>query len=295
MDIFSIAQLSQFSGIKAHTIRIWEKRYNALSPNRSAGNTRYYNNDQLRRLLNIVSLSESGYKVSELCVMPDKKLFAAIKDIHENNSSTHQTEYFISQLLFAGINYDEIHFEKLLSDSFITYGIKDAYLKVVCPMLHRIGIMWSKDDLPVVSEHFISNLIRQKFFSAINSLPPANNVSDTWLLFLPENEFHEIGLLFSYFLIRQSGRKVIYLGANVPVQSIATAVKEVNIKNLLFFIVHKDLPENIDVFCNQLSKFSKGRSIYMAANQQVINQLKGAEKKRIKFLPSIETLENELS
>ena len=213
MDLFSISQLSRYSGIKAHTIRMWEQRYNALKPDRSEGNTRYYDNTQLRRLLNIVSLMEGDHKVSELCEMPDKGLFRLINEKVQNSiKTTEKAEYFISQMIAAGMSYDEQHFEKILSSCLVRYGMKKAYTEVLYPMLVRIGLMWEGDSIPPANEHFISNLLRQKLFAAIDSLPPSKATADKWLLFLQENEFHEIGLLFACYLIRLSGRQVIYLG-----------------------------------------------------------------------------------
>ncbi len=292
MNLFSISQLARFSGIRPHTIRMWEQRYNALNPGRSEGNTRYYDNDQLRRLLNIVSLMESDYKVSELCSMPDKKLFKLIGELQNKNNTNELTEYFIAQLISAGMSYDESYFEKIFSHCLIKYGMKDAYLKVIYPMLVRIGLMWASDVLPSAQEHFISNVIRQKLFTAIDSLPPAKPDSDAWLLFLPENEFHEIGLLIANYLIRLSGRKAIYLGGNVPLQSLADAAKHTSPRNLLLFLVHNDLPEDRDEYLNELSSRFSGKKIFVGGKHQLINHLK--IKKNIYWLQSVEDLEQQL-
>ncbi|MGK2864305.1 MAG: MerR family transcriptional regulator, partial [Chitinophagaceae bacterium] len=143
MNLFSISQLEQFSGIKAHTIRIWEQRYNALKPQRSEGNTRYYDNTQLRRLLNIVSLMNGKYKVSELCSMPDEKLFSLLRNQNEIRSAANEThEYFIAQLIAAGIDFDEILFEKIFSACLLRFGIKHTYTHILSPVLVRIGVLW---------------------------------------------------------------------------------------------------------------------------------------------------------
>jgi len=147
MNLFSISQLSQFSGVKPHTIRIWEKRYNALNPNRSTGNTRYYDNSQLRRLLNIVSLTECGYKLPEICAMTDKKLFGLIEEINKNSSQNETTNYFVTQLIGAGMSFNEEHFEKIFAHCLIRFGIKAAYINVIYPMLLRIGMLWSTDHM----------------------------------------------------------------------------------------------------------------------------------------------------
>src|SRR5664279_4349134 len=170
MESFSVSDLANYSGIKPHTIRIWEKRYHALKPNRSQGNTRYYDSAQLKRLLNISSLLHSDYKVSALCAMPDEKLQALGRKNLQSNT-TDQKEYFVTQLISAALTYDESDFVKIFSHCLLRYGLKDAYLLVLYPVLIRIGLMWLNDSLPTSSEHFISNLIRQKLFTAIDSLP----------------------------------------------------------------------------------------------------------------------------
>lgn len=288
MNAFSISQLAQFSGIKAHTIRIWEQRYNALKPNRSEGNTRYYDNSQLRRLLNIVSLMESGYKVSELGALPDETLFELLEKINSKEVAYEPTEYFISQLIAAGMNYDEGNFEKSFSHCLIRFGMKDAYLRVFYPMLERLGLMWSMNKIPPANEHFISNLIRQKLFTAIDYLPAPNRSSDSWLLFLPENEFHEIGLLFACYLIRLSGCRAIYLGSNVPEQSVFEAVTDTGVENVLFFLVHNDFPDQIQNYINKLTVDLAKKEVFVAGNQKLFSQLQTG--KSLKLLNSVEDL-----
>ena len=293
MDLFSISQLQQFSGIKAHTIRIWEQRYNALSPGRSEGNTRYYSNDQLRRLLNIVSLMGYEYKISELCSMPDEKLFKIINSHLKNLSSPDLAiEYTVSQLLAAGMSLDETYFNSLFSESIARYGIKNTYINVIYPMLARIGLMWTNDTMPPAQEHFISNIIRQKLFTAIDSLPPVKSSKDAWLLFLPENEFHEIGLLFAQYVIRSKGKKVFYLGCNVPLDTIAKVVKEITPSNILFFLVHNNIPVDTQEYLNTLSANFKKTNIYLSGSEKLISELKPG--KSIQWIRSVEELEKQL-
>ena len=250
------SELQQFSGIKAHTIRVWEHRYNALNPTRSEGNTRYYDNTQLRRLLSIVSLMESDYKVSELCSMTDGTLFKLLEEKQKSTSLSDGTnEYFVSQLIAAATSFDETHFEKIFSNCVLRLGMRNTYLKVIYPMLNRIGILWATGTLSPAYEHFSSNIIKQKLFSAIDSLPPAKSSRNSWLLFLPENEFHEIGLLFSHYLIRQAGKKVIYLGSNVPFETLIDAVEKITPGHLLFFLVHHNTPEYSQGYLDSLRFF----------------------------------------
>lgn len=273
MNLFSISDLQQFSGIKAHTIRIWEQRYNALTPFRSEGNTRHYSNEQLRRLLNIVSLMESDFKVSELCAMPDEKLFDLVEAKQNNWLHDDSEAYFVSQLISAAISFNEVHFEKVFSNCLLRMGLIDTYTKVIYPMLNRVGIMWSTGKFSPAYEHFSSNLIRQKLFSAIDSLPPAKTVENSWLLFLPENEFHEIGLLFSNFLIRQAGVKVVYLGTDVPFETLIDAVEKTSPAHLLFFLVHYDTVENAQKYIGDLKKSFGDIKIHLSGNEKLISQL----------------------
>ena len=273
MNNFTISQLSQFSGIKPHTIRIWEQRYAALNPQRSKGNTRYYDGSQLRRLLNIVSLSSTGIKLSRLGAMSDEELFKLIEEHGDKAGQNNDFEYFVNQLLSAGMNFDDQNFEKIFSHCLLRFGMFKTYVKVIYPMLERIGFMWTINNIPPSQEHYISNLIRQKIFTAIDAVPSAKENGDSWLLFLPEDEFHEIGLLFANYLIRSKGGKVIYLGANVPLSSIENTVHQTQVDKLLLFLVHKDLPENIGEYLSELIGVAGDRSIFIGANQELAGKV----------------------
>lgn len=274
MNQFSISQLAQFSGIKPHTIRIWEQRYNALQPQRSEGNTRYYDGFQLRRLLNIVSLMKTEHKVSSLCSMPDEELFRLLEQHHEQAINETDYDYFVNQLISAGMNYDESNFEKIFSHCFLRFGMTKTYEAVIYPLLTRIGIMWTSNAIPPSQEHYISNLLRQKLFTAIDSLPLIMDDEDSWMLFLPEDEFHEIGLLFANYLIRSRDKRSLYLGPNVPLSSIENALKDTKVKNLLLFMVHRDLPENNREYLEELSRIGKGKNIYLAVNPELSEEIK---------------------
>ena len=295
MDLFSISQLSRYSGIKPHTIRIWEQRYDALKPIRSEGNTRYYDSGQLRRLLNIVSLANSTkHKISELCEMSDKKLFDLInEELDRSVQPENQHEYYISQLIAAAMSYDELHLDKMLMKTLVRYGVKDAYVRVMYPLLVRTGLMWSGDVLPAASEHFMSNLLKQKMFAAIDGLPPVKSTADKWLLFLKEDEFHEIGLLFANYMIRISGRQVIYLGGNVPFASLTQAIGVIQPDYLLFFVVRHDAPDIIENYAQQLTQSFTGKKIFVAGDSQILNQLNLGEK--IQQLRMVEDLEKVLA
>lgn len=293
MNLFSISELQQFSGIKAHTIRMWEKRYNALKPTRSDGNTRYYDNTQLRRLLNIVSLMELDYKVSKLCLMLDEGLFELLEEKQIHTPLVDRTnEYFISQLIAASTTFDETHFEKIFSNCVLRLGMRNTYIQVIYPLLNRMGIMWSIGTISPAYEHFCSNIIKQKLCAAIDSLPPSNSSRNSWLLFLPENEFHEIGLLFAHYILRQAGKQVIYLGSNVPFETLNDAVEKTTPGHLFFFMVHHDSPENSQDYINSLKKNFGKIKTHFSGNEKLINKLKIG--KDFNWVHSVEDLEKQL-
>lgn len=293
MNRFSISQLAQFSGIKAHTIRMWEQRYNALQPQRSEGNTRHYDGDQLRRLLNIVSLMSSNYKVSQLCSMNDEELFRLIEERYKTAVGENDTEYFVGQLISAGMNYDEYYFQKTFSHCLLKFGLEKTYKEVIYPMLHRIGLMWTCNSLPPAQEHYMINLLKQKLFTAIDSLPPEKEDADVWLLFLPEDEFHEIGLLFSSYFLKSQGMKVIYLGANVPMDSVKMAIGDTGANNLLTFLVHKALSENIGQYISELVGISQSQKIFIAADKELAESVPSSSP--FNWLYSVDDLQQELS
>ena len=295
MDLFSISQLSRYSGIKPHTIRIWEQRYDALKPTRSEGNTRYYDSEQLRRLLNIVSLTNTtNYKISKLCQMSDKKLFEMINgEVDRSIQPENQHEYYISQLIAGAMSFDELHFDNMIMKSLVRYGVKEAYVKVIYPLLLRTGLMWLSDVISPASEHFMSNLLKQKIFAAIDGLPPVKPTADKWLLFLKEDEFHEIGLLFANYMIRLSGRQVVYLGSNVPLASLTQAIRTIKPDYLLFFIIRNDAADITENYGQQLIRSFTGKKIFVAGDSQILSQLHMGEK--IRQLRTAEDLEKVLT
>lgn len=268
MDSFSISQLQQFSGIKAHTIRTWEQRYNALTPGRSDGNTRHYSGEQLRRLLNIVSLMNTG-KVSELCTMTDEHLHRLVEtQATVVANAPAEYEYYVSQIVAAALEYNELRFDKVFANALLRYGMKDTYIYIVYPSLNRLSLLWSTTMLLPAQEHFVSNLFRQKLLAATDALSfaTATTAKDTWLLFLAEDEFHELGLLLAGYLIRQAGKKVIYLGANVPFDSLAAAVKAVKPSNLLYFLVRKNDPEKEQELLSRMGQQFSSLHLYLACD-----------------------------
>jgi len=218
MANYSIKDLENFTGIKAHTIRIWEKRYNLVEPKRTCTNIRYYDDDDLKKLLNVSILNRHGFKISNIANFSDSTISEKIYDLSQSeNDDISQVE----SLVVAMIDMDEIKFDKVFNTTVINYGFEETVLKLIYPFFEKVGILWQIGSINPAQEHFISNLIRQKMIMAIDGLMP--NITDhskSFLLFLPEGEYHELGLIFYHYLIKKYDHKVIYLGESVPLEAL---------------------------------------------------------------------------
>lgn len=288
--MYSIQDLERLSGIKAHTIRIWEKRYSLLTPGRSDTNIRYYNDDQLRKLLNTCTLISNGGKISKVSKLSESAISEEVEALMMPKSKDEQLDVFINKIIESGLTYNNQLFENSFASATLRLGLYKCYRHVILPALIKLGLMWGKKELMPTQEHFISNLIKQKLFSAIDGLDAPEANSKRYLLFLPEREDHEIGLLFANYLIRKSGKTVIYLGQNVPTKDLKTTIKQTNPDVLILFVVrtwHKD--ELIPMMDSITKNFKKGKTI-LCGNSALTDVVK--QNKSLLKAHSIEDLEN---
>jgi MerR family transcriptional regulator, light-induced transcriptional regulator len=214
MNKFTIKDLENLSGIKAHTIRIWEQRYTFLKPHRTATNIRYYSNQELKTLLNISLLNKYGYKISHINRMNNEELREKILSL---TGSQAQQERIVNDLIQHMIDLDMEAFEQVLDTFILTRGVEKAITFIIFPFLERVGILWLTDHINPAQEHLITNIIRQKIIVGIENMVSPFELKTKVLLFLPENEHHELGLLFLNYLLKSRGVKTIYLGSNVPI------------------------------------------------------------------------------
>ncbi len=222
MPRYSIKELEQLSGVKAHTIRIWEQRYGIFTPNRSETNIRRYTNAELRQLLNISLLNNNGFKISQIARMPEEEVCKAVLGISENSA---EACVQVESLLAAMIEMDEEKFEKRISANISKQGFEKTFCNVIFPLLRKIGMMWQAEAINPAQEHFISNLIRQKVLAATDALT-VNYSSDAqrFILFLPEGEIHELGLLYLNYIIKSRNGRSLYLGQSIPFKDLIKAV-----------------------------------------------------------------------
>lgn len=216
---FSIKDLESYTGIKAHTIRIWEQRYGLLKPTRTDSNIRKYSDKELKMLLNVSLLNQRGHKISEIAAMDEPTI---CKLIEEYSTAVQNEDSLLATLKLSMLNFDEKLFNSVVDLHVASYGLERTYVKVLTPFLHQIGLMWLSNAICPAQEHFVSNLIRQKLYAHINKLGPelVINHNRTFVLYLPELEFHELSLIMINFVLRTKGYRTIYLGQSVPVDDL---------------------------------------------------------------------------
>ncbi|APQ18349.1 MerR family transcriptional regulator [Maribacter hydrothermalis] len=221
---FSIRDLENLSGIKAHTIRIWEKRYNLLSPERTDTNIRLYSLASLQKLLNITLLYQNGHKISKIAKISDKDIPYIVREIVTKHSHKSQA---INAFKLAMVNFDQTMFfetyNALLSDN----SFKEIFLETFVPLLNELGLLWQTDTISPAHEHFISSLIKQKILINIEKLQHLSPTKKdkVFVAYLPENEIHEIGLLYVNYEILLKGYQCIYLGPTIPIENLEDLLK----------------------------------------------------------------------
>ncbi|MDO6810530.1 MerR family transcriptional regulator [Zobellia galactanivorans] len=221
---FSIRDLENLSGIKAHTIRIWEKRYNLLSPERTDTNIRRYSLESLQKLLNITLLYNNGYKISKIAHFEEGKIPQLVTDI---TSKSHTEDYIANTFKMAMINFDQALFTQTYNSLLEKYTFSEIFRETFVPLLNELGILWQTDTISPAHEHFVANLIKQKIILKTEEMAGVQSVTKTPVIvpYLPENEIHEIGLLFLNYEIVSKGYKSIYLGQTVPLKNLQELMK----------------------------------------------------------------------
>lgn len=254
MSSYQIADLERLTGIKAHTIRIWEKRYNLIEPHRTLTNIRYYDDAQARKLLKVSTLLTQGLKISKISELSEAEINARIIDLQSVGKEDATCVGFINELIGSMLTFDEAAFERSFSSAVVRFGMYEAVLKVFYPFLHKTGFMWSIAEAMPVQEHFASAIIRRKLITAIDGLSLATKRTKTFLLFLPADEWHEVGLLFSDYIIRSRGYKTIYLGQNVPASNLSDVIDNLKPTHLLTLYVAKRSEQQVNDELKQIIK-----------------------------------------
>ncbi len=262
MARYSIRELEKLSGIKAHTIRIWEKRYEIIKPKRTQTNIRYYSETDLKKLLNIAILNRQGWKISEISKLNNDALSEKVMKFTYNSKDV---ESQIEKMVIAIVDLDEAKFDQILSNAIMHDGFEQTIIKLIFPFFEKIGLLWQTGSINPAQEHFISNLFRQKLMVAIDNLMiPDKKNAKKFILFLPENEFHELGLLFYNYLIKKAGQSVIYLGSSVPFKDVVETNKMIQADYIFTSITTALTGEKLEQFIRDLAEAFPEQEIFIS-------------------------------
>jgi DNA-binding transcriptional MerR regulator len=292
MGNYSIDQFSSITGITKFVLRTWENRYAYLKANRSETNIRIYTDDMIVRALNTNYLLEAGYKISKISKISEIELIKIVDEIKVKQIEGKEN-YYINQIIISTLEFSTSKFNKVFEEGVLDFGILDFYEKVILTTLNRIGILWLTNKIGPSQEHFLSENIKQKLIVASDIYLNQENKKQTWLLFLPEREFHEIGLLFARFLLVKNGFNVIYLGSNLPYESLNQVHKKLKIDNTLMFSVSNSSIININSTIEYLESNFQSTKNYIVSKEITTKMI--SEKSNINILNDVNSFINIIS
>ncbi|MDG1213653.1 MAG: MerR family transcriptional regulator [Flavobacteriaceae bacterium] len=250
---FSIKDLENLSGIKAHTIRIWEKRYNLLSPERTQTNIRMYSLLSLQKLLNITLLYENGLKISKIAQLTNEEIPLKVREIIDEKSIKNN---MMNALKLSMINFDQNLFHNTYNQLVVDLSFREIFKDYFVPLLQELGYLWQTNTISTTHEHFITNFIKQKVYTnteKVQRLEPVDP-NKIFVLFLPENEVHELGILYLNYELNLRGYKSIYLGQSVPIENLEPLLANDNFIEFVTYATVEPSKEKIDKYIQRFKK-----------------------------------------
>jgi DNA-binding transcriptional MerR regulator len=220
---FSIKNLEHLSGIKAHTIRIWEKRYNLFEPERTDTNIRLYNLENLQKLLNVTLLNNNGYKISKIASLSQQEIN---ENVHKLTINKNADDWSLGLFKLAMINFDQRLFTKTFNDLLEQFSFSEIFKNVFVPLMNELGVLWQTNSISPSHEHFITSLVKQKIHAMCENLQQnsTRRTDRRFVLFLPDNEIHELGLLYLQYEVLNNGFQCVFLGQSVPIESLSNLI-----------------------------------------------------------------------
>ncbi|RNI29291.1 MerR family transcriptional regulator [Rufibacter latericius] len=291
MAHYSIKELEHLSGIKAHTLRIWEQRYQLLAPKRTSTNIRYYDDADLKNLLNVAVLYQEGYKISKIAkLLPDQ----VAREVLKVTESDLDQDQFMSQLIIAMVELDESLFERVLSRAVLQLGFPASVKQIIYPFLTKIGLLWQTGNITPAHEHFISQLIRQKMLVAIDGQRLSRR-ADTpkVLLYLPEGELHELSLLYSHFQFRAWGFRTLYLGQHLPFEDLVKAAQQYQPHYICSAYTTSPPREEVEEYLAQLRKQVPDAQLLLSG--YILQPLKQNLPEQVHYFETLDAFEQWLS
>lgn len=276
MAVYSIKDLEKLSGIKAHTIRIWEQRYGIIQPKRTQTNIRYYDDDDLKLVLNIAMLNRNGVKISKIAKMNKQEIGDKVAEVSEINFE-HGTQ--LDALTISMIEMDELKFDRIISTNIHQLGFERTMLEVIYPFLEKLSLLWLTGSVNPAQENFISYLIRQKIIVAIDKEPlPAIKKAKKFIIYLPEGEKQELSILFMHYLLKSRGHQVVYLGLDISLSDIRDACQIVQPDYIFTMITETFAKESVQRYVDRLAGVCAKAHILLSGYQVVYQNVYSSEK-----------------
>ncbi len=286
---YSIKDIEVLSGIKAHTIRIWEKRYNLLVPERTDTNIRYYTDDDLRRMLNVSLLIKHGFKISKVAAWNDEMIKNSILEV--TRSKTSESDY-IDRLMLAMIHFDNNEFVRLTNTVIEKFGMEEAVSRIFFALFVHIGTYWQVGSIFPSQEHFVTQIIRQKLMVEIDKLEGSQKNGSLALFYLSENELHELSLLYYSYLVQKNGYSVIYLGQSVPFSDLQKLNTRLKFDFVFTAFVNSIQKEDLENYLSELKNLFTHQKIYITGGQ--IQKLNPELPRNVKVVKDVKDLKKYL-
>ena len=288
---YSIKDLEKYSGIKAHTIRIWEQRYQLLKPKRTETNIRYYDEEQLKYLLNVSLLIENGFRISQICSFSEQEFNDHIKDLMQDaqqEASDQNIVTHVNGLVLAMLELDELRFEKIIASSLLRRSFEETIVEVIYPFLNRIGVMWRTGEVTTAQEHFIYNLIKQKVIVAIDGLPMPAPGAEKYMLFLPKSEFNDLLILLFTYVLKNRSRQCIYLGVDIPFKDLIQVENISNPDAMFTFVKAPASKIDTQAYVYELADNFPKKNIFITGNPYFMEELEYPD--NVLLIPTIKEL-----
>jgi DNA-binding transcriptional MerR regulator/methylmalonyl-CoA mutase cobalamin-binding subunit len=290
MSSYSIKHLELISGIKAHTIRMWERRYNVLLPQRTDTNIRRYTESDVRLILNIVLLLHNGYKISKVATKSQDEISELILQISPNTSPS--KDHDLEPLLLSLLSFDQSAFKAYLKTKIADHGLEKTYEGLILPLFYRIGILWQTGMIKPTHEHFATNIVKHILISNFEAIQEPKSDAPLFLFFLPEGEYHELGLLFYAFAAKKMGFRTIYLGQSTPTDDVIQAAKEIR-PAVIFTSTSSSISEiNLADFYKTIHKSIPNGHLFVTGYK--INQDRFKIPKEISIISTIESFSSKV-
>lgn len=266
MNFFSISDIENLTGIKAHTLRVWEQRHNLLNPKRKQSKHRLYDNEDLKYILRVAFLYHNGYKISKIASLSEEEIKKLALD---TTSGKENYQVFVNQLTEASIDFDQIRFEKILHNLILHLGFEKTVIQILFPLLNKIGLLWMTDKVSPAQEHFASALVIKKILVATDGLekPGGEEGIRKVLLFTPEGEHHEIPILFMQYLLKKNGVSYIYAGKNVSIEVLRDFCGQHPITQLHCHLVTNLLSTDLNAYLTKISLSFPDKEILFSGPQ----------------------------